>query len=75
MIMPTKHITPAESLLGLGARLLHLLKNPQTVPALWHAAKESANVGTFERFVLALDLLYLMRAVEFRAGLIRRVTE
>jgi hypothetical protein len=75
MIMPTKHITPRESLLGLGARLLPLLKNPQTVPALWHAAKGSADVGTFERFVLAMDLLYLMGAVEFRSGLLRRVAE
>jgi hypothetical protein len=73
MIMPTKHVAPRDALLGVGGRLLPLLARPRTVPALWHAARETASVESYGRFVLALDLLYLMGVVEFRNGLIQRV--
>jgi hypothetical protein len=75
MIMPTKHVSPSDSLLGVGGRLLPLLRQPRTVPALWHTARESAAVETYARFILALDLLYLLGAVEFTKGALRRVQQ
>lgn len=71
MILPTKHLTPAESLIGVAARLIERLEEPQTVNALWDAARDDGRVGTFDRFVLALDLLFLMDAVDLVSGQLR----
>lgn len=74
MILPTKHVSTERSLLGLGALLLRALDIPRTVTALWHKVREIPEVGSFDRFVLALDLLYAMGAVDLNEGLIRKRT-
>ncbi len=66
MILPTKHITVENSLIGVGGLLLSRMSNPITVSALWEQVRILPQIGTFERFTLALDLLYIMEAVEFR---------
>lgn len=73
MILPTKHIPAENSLLGVGALLLKYLERPRTVTALWEQAKQAPNVGTFERFTLALDFLYTIGSIEFDKGLLKRV--
>ena len=73
MILPTKHITVENSLIGVGGLLLPLLRQPTTVSALWEVAREMPQVATYERFTLALDLLYILEAVEFRDGKLRMV--
>lgn len=72
MIMPTKHIPAEQSLLGAGAVVFAELSQPRTVTALWEAVRDSESVGTFERFVLAVTMLYALRVVRFEAGVIVR---
>jgi len=72
MILPTKHLPPRKSLLGVGARLLGALARPQTESALWAHVREDPEVATFERFVLALDLLYAIGAIDLKDGLLQR---
>lgn len=72
MILPTKHITLANSLLGVGALLLDRLKKPKTVSTLWEKVRILPEVGTFERFSLALSFLYAIEAVELKDDLLRR---
>lgn len=72
MILPTKHIPPHLSLIGIGANLLSLLERPQTISTLWDRAKAITDAPNFENFVLALDLLYILQAVELDGGLLRR---
>lgn len=72
MILPTKHVRTAHSLLGLGGQLLGYLREDRTVTSLWNEVRELPTVGTFSRFVLALDLLFLMDAVYYEGGLLRR---
>jgi hypothetical protein len=74
LILPTKHIPTDQSLLGVGAALLPLLDSPQTVTALWERARTDPRVITFERFVLALDLLYAIGCVNMVDGLLRRTS-
>ena len=74
MILPTKHITVDDSLIGLGALLLSHLDQPATVSVLWQEVRELPQIATFERFTLTLDLLYLMNVIEYRDGDIRRVS-
>lgn len=69
MILPTKHLPQERALLTVGAILLAQLERPLTVSALWqriHGAVSPA--PTFDWFVLALDLLYTLGAVELREG-------
>ena len=80
MILPTKHIRPERALLTVGADLLRFLREPMTVSRLWDDFRTSrgdrngraAPIG-YDWFVLALDLLFLVGAVEFERGLIRKV--
>jgi len=72
VILPTRHISPECSLLGLGSLLLGHLENETTVSRLWERVRTSERVGGFERFVLALDFLHAVGAVELREGMLRR---
>ena len=72
MILPTKHLPPRKSLLGVGAKLLGALDRPQTESALWGRVRDLPEVATFERFVLALDLLYAIGAVDVTDGMLHR---
>lgn len=72
MILPTKHVSARQSLLGNGALILRHLQQPQTVTHLWGQVKEERQVMNFNRFILALDLLHAIDAVELDDGLIVR---
>lgn len=71
-ILPTKHISTRRSLLGVGAIILEHLYQPRTVSSLWSAVSTMPEVATFERFVLTLDILYAIGAIEMDAGILRR---
>lgn len=72
MILPTKHITVEYSLIGVGGLLLKELGQPTTVSDLWETVRSQPQVATFERFTLALDLLYMVGAIELRGSELRR---
>ncbi len=73
MILPTKHVSAQYSLLGAGATILRQLDSPQTVTALWERVRTEPELGVYWRFVLALDFLFAIRAVELRDGLLVRI--
>lgn len=78
MILPTKHLSQDRALLTSGARLLAHLSQPKTVSALWEAASPARDdkraVLRYETYVLTLDLLFLMGAIELRDGLVSRIS-
>lgn len=69
MLLPDKHIRMSESLLGLGAFLIGLLRQPQTVDTIWLEYRKARESGiypahhTFENVVLALDVLFAIKAI------------
>jgi hypothetical protein len=75
MILPTKHINPLDSQLGIGALILERLITTKTITQLWDEMRDIPQIFTFERLVLGLDLLYAMGLVELDGGLIRRVAK
>lgn len=75
MILPTKHIRPKNSLIGQGALLLKALDRPMTVSGLWDRIQTMGGVGSYQHFVLALDLLFLLGAVQQRSHLLVRSTQ
>lgn len=70
MILPTKHISTRNSLLGVGAIIIEHLNHPRTVTSLWSDLSKLPEIATFERFVLVLDLLYMIGAIELEEGLL-----
>ncbi len=72
MILPTKHISSHEALIGVGATLLRNLDEPRTVSGLWERVRAEPNVGTFERFVLAATFLHTLGTLAFEDGLLVR---
>ncbi|GAB4335899.1 MAG: hypothetical protein Kow0089_05860 [Desulfobulbaceae bacterium] len=72
MILPSKHIPEEQALLGVGAVLLREIKQPHTVTSLWEKVRTHQVVGTFERFVLALDMLHITGVVTLNNGMIER---
>ena len=79
MILPTKHMRPDRCLIGLGGEVIGVLERPMTMSKLWDAIRRGRSVETagavvdYRWFVLALDLLYTIRAIELERGVIRRV--
>lgn len=79
MILPTKHIRPDRALLSVGAELLECLREPKTVSRLWDEVRTrrgrhagAAPLG-YDWFILAVDLLFMLGAVEYERGLVRKV--
>jgi len=72
MILPTKHIPPEKSLLAHGACILARLRVPTTTSALWQEMRRDGLIQSFDRYVLALDLLYIMALVQYEDGMLRR---
>ncbi|MEA4884021.1 MAG: ABC-three component system middle component 6 [Clostridia bacterium] len=79
MILPSKHLSQDRALLTVGVGILQHLGQPKTVSAVWEElhrrgeeAQHSATPLKFDQFILALDLLFLMGAVQLDEGLLRR---
>lgn len=78
MILPTKHIPQDRALLTVGSHILRQLDSKKTVSALWEEIsgndiKENGNPGvSYDWFILALDLLYAIDAIEIHEGLLSR---
>ena len=66
MILPNKYISERESLIGVGSVLLINITNEQSLSVLWDSVKKSSNIGSFERFVMALDLLFLLGIIDLK---------
>ena len=80
MILPTKHIRPDRSLLAVGGEVLKSLREPMTVSRLWDEIRsersdraEAAPIG-YDWFILSLDLLFIVGAVDFDRGLVHKCT-
>lgn len=78
MILPTKNISQDRALLTVGARILSLVDRPLTVSALWdnvtrQSRQESKHTHLhYDAFVLTLDLLYMMGALDLQDGLLHK---
>ena len=79
MILPTKGIAPDAALLTLAGKILHRLGESKTVSRLWDETRASHRLQPtaipFDWFVLALDLLFIVGAVEFQKGRVVKVTQ
>jgi len=81
MILPSKHLSQERALLTVGARILQRLSQPMTVSAVWADMQQNTTgqidkpALRYDAFVLAIDLLYLLGAIELQNGLLSRKTQ
>ena len=75
MILPTKGIAPDRALISVGARVLQLLSEPKTVSRVWdeiRTATPPLSGISFDWFVLSLDLLFAVGAIDLERGRLHR---
>jgi hypothetical protein len=75
MILPTKGIPPSQALLAVAGEALRSLDEAKTVSRLWDDFRRTSDPRidiTFDWFVLGLDLLFILGAVELDRGRLRR---
>ena len=72
MILPTKHVAVSQCYLGLGAHVLAQMERPITLTRLWERVREPVSTSNYEKFLLTLDLLYCIDAIELEEGFLKR---
>jgi hypothetical protein len=76
MILPTKYLPHDRALISIGGEVLKHLEEPRTVSALWDYVREEQHYKpaettiSFDWFVLALNLLYSISAIDYKNGLV-----
>lgn len=79
MILPTKHLQPNRALISVASEVLSLIGRKSTVSSIWDALqarhKKALRYGDvpYDWYILSLDLLFLMGAIEEQDGIIRKV--
>ena len=63
MLLPDKHISFAESLLGLGSFIIEQLDTPQTIDNIWRKFEKERGsrypaYHSFDNLILATDVLF-----------------
>ena len=80
MILPSKHVRAERALIGVGAQVLETLREPMTVSRLWNEVRQRRSLASahapidYSWFILALDLLFAMGALETKRGLLHKVS-
>ncbi len=72
MIMPNKNIRIEYSLLNCGALLLEELHNRDTISSLWEKSRTKEPLINYEKFILTLDYLFTISAIQMKNGLLVR---
>ena len=71
--MPSKYLKEDEALVGVGALLLQYIDGSPNLSNLWEDVKNNHSVATFERFILALDFLFLLGLIDIKDNNVMRV--
>ncbi len=81
MILPTKHLSPDRAIITVASEIFGLINNRSTVSSLWndlqdkHRANMRQGEIPYDWFILSLDFLYLISAIDENNGnLTRTVT-
>lgn len=78
--MPTKHIKTENAIIGVGGEVLEILDHDKTVSRVFYDLQEKrkrSDLTTihFDWFLLALDFLYLVDAIRFEAGVLKKLNQ
>ena len=71
-LLPDKHVPTSRSLVGIGALVLSHLERPASVSHLWESVRNNREVASFGNFVLSLDYLFAIGAIDYEHGQLSR---
>ncbi|WP_400217501.1 ABC-three component system middle component 6 [Methanobrevibacter smithii] len=71
--MPNKCLKQEDTLLGSSAVIFNNLNDKQTLSELWDKVKQEEAIYNFERFILSLDMLYLLGIIDFNENSLIKV--
>lgn len=63
-----------ESLIGIGAYILKRMDYTETVSSLWNKVSENEAVGSYAKYILALDFLFMLGTIEWSNGILRKTS-
>lgn len=78
MILPTKHLRADRALLSIGADILKIINEPKTISRVWdefrivRSKKSNPSPINYDWFIMAIDLLFIMDALTYERGLLRK---
>jgi len=64
MLMPNKYLSEEETLLGAGVTIIEKLSFKKSLSKLWDEIKDDIRMYNFERFILTLDMLFILGLIE-----------
>jgi hypothetical protein len=70
MLLPDKYVAVERSLLGQAANILKQREPDRTVSELWSTLVANDSTWTFDRFSLALSLLFGLGVVSIQNGIV-----
>jgi len=79
MLIPAKHITFSESLLGFGSYILKSLDRPKTIDELWNKyqldieKKEYYSNHSFDNLMLTIIFLFSIGSINQKDGRIEKI--
>ena len=73
MIMPNKCLKQEDTLLGSSSLIFNNLNDKEKLSELWDKVKQEEAIYNFERFILSLDMLYLLGIINFNENSLIKV--
>ncbi len=70
MLLPDKYVAVERSLLGQAANILRYREADRTVSELWSSLIAADSSWTFDRFAMALSLLFGLGVVALQNGIL-----
>ena len=74
-VLPTKYVPIGYSTLGVASLLLSHIAVNDTVSTLWDRVSGEPQVRTFDRYADALTLLFAVKLVDLRLGVLTKTDQ
>lgn len=81
MILPTKHLSPERAIITVASEIFVLINNRSTVSSVWNDLQEKNRECMrqgripYDWFILSLDFLYMIGAIEEDNGKLTRAAK
>ncbi|MBB3061417.1 ABC-three component system middle component 6 [Microbulbifer rhizosphaerae] len=81
MILPTKHLSPSRAIITVSLEVFELIHNRSTVSSVWNDLQKNHEVCMrqgevpYDWFILSLDFLFLIGAIEENNGKLTRIAK
>lgn len=81
MILPTKHLPPDRAIISVSSEVFGLIRSKSTVSSVWNDLQDKHNASMrygevpYDWYILALDFLFLIGAIEERQGRLIKVAK